>query len=280
MKCTSLYPCFWLKDQLTEAASFYEGIFPNSSRLSQNPYVVQTSLDGCKLMLLGGNEQSKPNATASLFITCDSKEEVDFYYHRLMDGGTIMMELGKYDWSEWYAWVTDRFGISWQIYLGKLDDVGMRVVPCFLYVNNRFGTAEKHIDRLQTLFSDFKSHGLLKYPDAMEGIGGKVMHAQFQINDQVVMAMDGPGEHHFEFNEAFSLVVECDDQLQIDHFWDGLIGEIGHPSKCGWLTDAFGISWQIVPKELGIWMSDPQTGPQVAQRLFQQSKIIINELLA
>ena len=89
--------------------------------------------------------------------------------------------------------------------------------------------------------------------------------------------MDGPGEHQFNFSEGLSLVVECETQKEIDAYWEKLTAG-GEESRCGWLKDKFGVSWQIVPSVLGKLMSDPEKGQRVMQVVMQSVKFNIAAL--
>ena len=93
------------------------------------------------------------------------------------------------------------------------------------------------------------------------------------------MAMDGAGNHGFSFNEAISFVVECKDQEEIDNYWNQLTANGGAESMCGWLKDPFGVSWQIIPANIGQIMTDPAKGPAAMQALMQMKKIVIADLL-
>lgn len=86
------------------------------------------------------------------------------------------------------------------------------------------------------------------------------------------------GGPHFKFNEAVSLVVECDSQKEIDYYWDKLTADGGEESRCGWLKDKFGLSWQIVPSNLGDLMSDPARAERVGKVLFTMNKLDIAKL--
>jgi predicted 3-demethylubiquinone-9 3-methyltransferase (glyoxalase superfamily) len=90
--------------------------------------------------------------------------------------------------------------------------------------------------------------------------------------------MDGPGAHAYTFNEAVSLVVNCDTQDEIDDYWNKLTNG-GQESQCGWLKDRFGVSWQIVPAILGKLMNDPERAPRVMQALMKMKKFDIDTLL-
>ena len=94
--------------------------------------------------------------------------------------------------------------------------------------------------------------------------GDKLLHASFTLDGQEFMAMDG-GEH-FKFEQGTSLFVTCEDQAEVDYFWEKL-GAGGEPGQCGWLKDKFGVSWQIIPTALGQLMQDPD--PAKSQRVMQ-----------
>ena len=89
---------------------------------------------------------------------------------------------------------------------------------------------------------------------------------------------DGSPDAAAKFTEGASLVVACDTQAEIDRYWTQLTKGGGKPGRCGWLTDRFGVSWQIIPRELGNWMSNPRTAQRVGARLQQMTKLIIDEL--
>jgi len=99
------------------------------------------------------------------------------------------------------------------------------------------------------------------------------------LNEYPLIAMDGPGEHGYTFNEAVSLVVNCDTQEEIDFFWDKLTANGGQESMCGWLKDKFGVSWQIIPSIIGKVMTDPEKGPRAMQALMKMKKIDIETMV-
>ena len=98
-----------------------------------------------------------------------------------------------------------------------------------------------------------------------------------QLNGATVMCLNG--RKRFEFNEAMSLVVECENQTEIDHYWDRLT-EGGAAGQCGWLKDRYGVSWQIVPVVLSELMGDPEKSPVVVERFLKMSKFDIEALKA
>jgi predicted 3-demethylubiquinone-9 3-methyltransferase (glyoxalase superfamily) len=97
------------------------------------------------------------------------------------------------------------------------------------------------------------------------------MYSEFKLNQYDLIAMDGPGVHEYTFNEAVSIVVECESQEIIDHYWGSLTAE-GKESMCGWLKDKYGVSWQILPSALGKLMSEREKGARVMQTLLKMKK--------
>ena len=87
---------------------------------------------------------------------------------------------------------------------------------------------------------------------------GKVMHATFELDGRSYNAFDG-GET-FEFSEGFSMMVTCSSQDEIDRLWDALTADGGEPGRCGWLKDRFGLSWQVIPADLGEMLGNPAGG--------------------
>lgn len=102
---------------------------------------------------------------------------------------------------------------------------------------------------------------------------GKVMSVQFELEGQAFMALNaGP---HFKFNEAVSFFVACETQKEIDELWTKLTADGGAASRCGWLKDKFGLSWQIIPNSLGRMLSDSDgdKANRVMQAMLQMDKL-------
>lgn len=98
----------------------------------------------------------------------------------------------------------------------------------------------------------------IRYAPDEEGPEETVKHAQFRLDGETFMAMDGPGEHDFTFSEALSLLVRCESQQEVDRYWEAL-GRGGDPAarRCGWLKDEFGVSWQVCPTVLQEMLATP-----------------------
>ena len=141
--------------------------------------------------------------------------------------------------------------------------------------------AEEAMNLYCSIFANAKKGAVSRYPEATPGgLGGKVMTAEFELEGLHVTALNaGP---RFKFNEAISLYVDCEDQAEVDHYWNALTADGGEESMCGWLKDRFGLSWQIVPRRLTELMSDPDRdrANRAVQAMLQMKKIIVADLEA
>jgi predicted 3-demethylubiquinone-9 3-methyltransferase (glyoxalase superfamily) len=273
-----IYPCLWFDGQAKSAAEFYSSIFPNSKIISHNPMVTMWELYGQKFMGLDGGPMFTPNPSISFFVTCESNEEMDAIWAKLSNDAKIMMPLDKYDWSEYYGFLQDKFGISWQLYKGKYSEVNQKIVPCFLFTDGNFGKANNAVQFYTSVFTNSKIDGILFYDENEMPQKEIVKHSQFVLDGNVYMAMDGAGEHNYSFNEAISFVINCDTQEQIDYYWDTFTKDGGEESMCGWCKDKFGVSWQIVPTILGQLMGDPERSQRVVAAFMKMKKFDIEKL--
>jgi predicted 3-demethylubiquinone-9 3-methyltransferase (glyoxalase superfamily) len=148
-----------------------------------------------------------------------------------------------------------------------------KITP-FLWFDNQ---AEEAAQLYTSIFKNSKILNVSRYGDAGPGPKGSVMVVNFQLEGQQFTALNGGPL--FKFSEAFSFVVNCENQQEIDHYWTKLTANGGKESQCGWLKDKFGFSWQIVPAALGKLMSgDPQKANRVMQALLQMKKLDIATL--
>ena len=273
-----IYPCFWFDGQAKAAAEFYCSIFENSNITADTPMVVNFTLNGQKFMGLNGGPQFQINPSISIFVMCETAGETDAAWKKLSEGGSVLMPLDKYPWSEKYGWLQDRFGVSWQIAQGKLDDVhGQKFTPCLLFTGTHHGKAEAALKFYTETFQPSSVSGILRNAAGETEPEGTLKHAQFVINNYVMMVMDSVGPHAFGFNEAFSFVVECETQEEIDYYWNKFT-EGGEESMCGWVKDKFGVWWQVVPTILEELMSDPSRAQRVMQAFMQMKKFDIKKL--
>jgi predicted 3-demethylubiquinone-9 3-methyltransferase (glyoxalase superfamily) len=272
-------PCLWFDNQAREAADLYCKLFPGAKIASQSPIVTELEVGGQHITLLDGGPMYRPNPSISLFYICETEEEINNIWQAFSKDGSIQMPLDKYAWSERYGWVSDRFGISWQLALGKLEDVGQKITPCLLFVGDQYGRAEEAIQHYTSIFNNSGIDGILRYgKNEQPDEEGKVKHAQIILNGQKLMLMDSGHAHKFAFNEGVSLTIHCNTQEEIDHYW-GKLTERGEESMCGWLKDRFGVSWQVIPAILGKIMTDPKKAGKAAQAFMQMRKFDIEKIV-
>src|SRR5882724_11287292 len=153
----------------------------------------------------------------------------------------------------------------------------MQKITPFLWFD---GNAEEAALFYTSIFKDSKILSISRYGDAGPGPKGSVMVVSFQLEGQQFTALNGGPQ--FKFSEAFSFVVSCENQQEIDEYWSKLTADGGRESACGWLKDKFGFSWQIVPTALAKLMSDkdPEKAERVMNAMLQMQKIEIPKLKA
>ena len=263
----------WFDSNAEEAAKFYCSVFPNSKILTTSYYgkegfevhgrpegsvmAIDFLLSGFRFQGINGGPLFKINPSVSFMIMCDSAFEAEQFWDRLVEGGAVLMPLNKYDWSEKYGWLQDKYGVSWQVYTGQRNEHNQKIVPQLMYSGKQNGKAKEAMDFYTRIFKNSKIDGVMNYPPGGKDSPDHVLHAQFQLSGQVFNAMDGGStEHKFTFNEGVSFIINCTTQDEIDYYWNQLTAA-GQEVECGWLKDKFGVAWQVVPVRLEEMMVDP-----------------------
>ena len=274
----SIYPCLWFDAKAKEAADFYCSVFPGSEIKSESEMVVMLESAGQKFMLLNGGPEFNINPSVSFYVICETENEIDKIWNSLIKGGSVLMPLDKYQWSAKYGWVQDKFGVSWQLSLGKVEEVGQKFTPLFMFTGKQAGKAEKAIKFYSEVFKESAIEDIARYVKGENDVEGTIKHSRFRLGRDMFMAMDSSFPHKFGFNEGISFVVTCDTQKEIDYYWNKLTAG-GEESQCGWLKDQFGVSWQIVPAILGKLMSDPSKSQRVINAFLKMKKFEIEKLV-
>ena len=256
-------PHLWFDTKGLEAAEFYTSLLDNSEivtvrTLRDTPSgdcdVVHFTLAGQPFQAISAGPLFTFNPSISFVINCDTKDEVDALWKRLFDGGSELMPLDSYPFSERFGWLTDRYGLSWQIM--HTPTVTQKIVPMLLFVGDVCGRTEEAVEFYTSVFDNTAvDHVMRRGPGQEPEKEGSVQHAGFAIGGYEFAAMDSALEHNFAFNEAVSLMVLCDSQDEIDHYWTKL-SAVPESEQCGWLKDRFGVSWQIVPRVMDKMMAD------------------------
>lgn len=286
-------PCLWFDRNAEEAIDFYTGLFDNSrvttlERYPESPLegpmegmegqilTAIFELKGYQFMALDGGPLFQFNPSISFFVNLESKEEVSQFWDRLSQDGTSLMPLAEYPFSPWYGWIQDRFGVTWQLMLAE-GPIENPIFPSMLFVGDLAGKAEEALNFYTDVFRDARIGGISRYgagqaPDEE----GTIAYGELTLEGQQFAAMDSAHQHDFTFNEAISLHVECQTQQEVDHYWEAL-SAVPEAEQCGWLKDKYGVSWQIVPEQLGRLMSDPdpEKSGRVMEAMLQMKKIDI-----
>lgn len=246
----------WYDKEAKEAAEFYTGLFENSSitnrtMLEDTPSgdteVVSFELAGQPFIAISAGPYFKLNPSISLMVTCDSVEEVDTKWKALSEGGTELMALGEYPFSKRYGWVQDRYGLSWQLMLSDNRHQTTKITPNLLFAKDVCGKAEEAVRFYADAFNNSKIGLISAYNEGEAQVPeAKVNYVSFNLDGVDFAAMDHGYGGDFTFNEAFSLIVQCKNQREIDYYWDKL-SAVPEAEQCGWVKDRFGVSWQILP---------------------------------
>ena len=293
-----IVPHLWFDTEAREAADFYTRIFPGSRIVSSTVLkntpdgdcdVLAFNLSGHDFMAISAGPVFTINPSISFFVNFDpsrddrARDNLDALWGELADGGTALMPLGEYPFSSHYGWVQDRYGVTWQLMLtNPAGDPRPFIVPSMMFTRENNNRAEEAMDFYQSVFSDARAGTLARYPEKTGSIEeGSLMFADFMIENQWFGIMDSGFEHPFTFNEAVSLLVNCDDQDEIDDYWEKLSADPA-AEQCGWCKDRFGVSWQISSAAMSDMMGNG-TREQidgVTQAFMPMKKIVIADIEA
>jgi len=272
-----IVPHLWFDKEAIEAAEFYVSIFsadggPAESRITNVSTLHDTPSGDCDIvsfelweysfMAISAGPLFKFNPSISFMVNFDPSQDkdattrIDSVWAKLSEGGEVLMPIDEYPFSERYGWVQDKYGVSWQLILtNPKGEERPLIIPTLMFVGNVCGKAEEASDFYLSVFKDSKRGAMAHYgreqaPDKE----GTVMFTDFKLLGQWFAAMDSARIHGFGFNEAISLIVNCEDQKQIDYYWEKL-SAVSEAEQCGWLKDKYGVCWQVAPKEMDEMLS-------------------------
>lgn len=289
-------PHLWFDKEAKEAAEFYCSVFPDSKIMSSTTLhdtpsgdcdVVSFNVRGHPFMAISAGPLFKFNPSISFIVNFDpsreknAKEKMDEVWNKLSEGGTALMPLEKYPFSERYGWIQDKYGLSWQLILTNPDGKPRpAIVTSFMFVGNNCGKAEEAQEFYLSIFQNVEPGALFRYGPGQEpDKEGTVMFTDFMLENTWFAAMDSAQEHSFNFNEATSLMVCCETQEEIDYYFDKL-SAVPEAEQCGWLKDKYGVSWQITSAALDEMMAKgtPEQRDRVTQSFLKMKKFNIAEL--
>ncbi|MFT3661862.1 MAG: VOC family protein [Gordonia sp. (in: high G+C Gram-positive bacteria)] len=283
-----IVPNIWFDGTAAEAAEHYARVLPDTSgrvlmrypeeglpdfqkALAGQPLtaeiVVGESAEdgGCRIVLINAGPEFAPNESISFMLNFDPSRDPDAaatleaVWAGLGDGGEVLAELDEYPFSPRYGWIRDRYGVTWQLILTHPDgEPRPFVIPSLLFCGAAQNRAKAAIAAYTSLFDDSGVGMIVDYSTATGAVrADSVMFGDFRLAGQWFTAVDSPEPRDFSFTCGVSLQVNCADQAEIDRCWEAL-SAVPEAEQCGWCADEFGLSWQIVPEEMGSLMASPE----------------------
>ncbi len=279
-----IVPVIWFEKEGEEAAAYYTSIFPNS-RLKESVYGPEGNLitrsfeiAGTEFSVLNGGMNIEKNPSISFTVNLNAKEEIDRIWKELAKEGNILMPLESYDFSEYYGWVQDVYGVCWQLMFTEKKENSL--VPGLLFTKESYKDAENAIRKYTEVFEGSGIEDLYYYgKEQLIEDKDALMYGAFQLENQQFSAMDSGLDHDFTFNEGISLMVLVDSQEEIDGLWHKL-SAVPDAEQCGWLKDEFGVSWQIVPRILDEYLrdEDKERVKRIMDEMLEMKKLEIEPL--
>lgn len=293
-------PNLWFDGNAKEAVDFYTSAFTDGKVISTSFYpksadegladfqldmagkelAIDFELGGLQFTAINAGPEFKLNSSISFMVNFDpSRDEqagthIDELWDKLMDGGEALMPIDSYPFSKRYGWVKDRYGLTWQLILtNPAGEPRPLIVPSIMFGGPNVNRTEDAVNFYVSIFDDSKLGTQARYgQETGPAKPDSLMYSDFMIGGQWFAAMDSGVEQDFTFNEAVSLSVACKDQTEIDYFWERL-SAVPASEQCGWCKDKYGISWQIVPENIGELMKKPGA----YAKLMEMKKLIIDE---
>jgi predicted 3-demethylubiquinone-9 3-methyltransferase (glyoxalase superfamily) len=272
-----VFPCLWLPGDAKKTAAFYCSVFKDSEITLDFELATTASLGGKKFSFLNARDSNGFNPTQSFFVIFTDKEELISAHNNLREHGSDLMPLGEYPWSRQYAWIQDRLKINWQLFLEDSGAKSNLLIPSLMFTGSNNGKAEEAINYYTKIFPQSGIDFISRYGQADNDIEGNINHARFSLSGTLFAAHDSSMMKDISFNDSISFVAECDTQDEIDYLWKELTLN-GKEGNCGWLTDKFGVSWQVIPANLGEALRDSPGHEKNLKELLKMKKIIMSKL--
>lgn len=274
-----IIPHLWFDKEAKEAAAFYTSVFPES-KVTHTTLLRDTPSGDCDLvsfelwnkefMAISAGPLFSFNPSVSFIVNYDpllfgsapdagkaALDALNKAWEQLSENGKVLMPVDAYPFSKRYGWIQDKYGVSWQLML--TDPAGEprpAIIPSLLFTGDRCGKAGEAIDFYKSVFKHTQPGSIHYYPAGMEpDKEGTVMFGDVKLEDTWLAAMDSARQHGYSFNEAISFMVTCNDQAEIDHYWEQL-SAVPESEQCGWLKDKYGLSWQITSAEMETTMRE------------------------
>ncbi|HSN42785.1 MAG TPA: VOC family protein [Propionibacteriaceae bacterium] len=275
-----IVPNIWFDHNAAEAVDFYVSAFPDARITATQyypsegladfqasyaglPLMVDFEIAGYRLMAINAGPEFPVNSSVSFMLNFDpsvdpqARENLDALWAALSEGGRHHMALGEYPFSPRYGWVEDRYGVHWQLILTNPEgEPRPFIIPSLMFGHTAQNRASEAMDYYTSVFGGHVGM-VAPYPEQHgPAAPGSVQFGEFELLGQWFAAMDSAVQQDASFNCGVSLMVECHGQVELDRLWAAL-SAVPEAEQCGWCADKFGLSWQLVPDNLGELMTKP-----------------------
>lgn len=284
-----IVPHLWFDKDSVTAAKWYVSLFENSEIIhigelhdtpSGDVETVDFKLADVTFSAISAGPYFSLNPSISLIVACETAEEVDRLYSHLSEGASELMPLGEYPFSKHYVWLADKYGVNWQLFLVEDITEHQRLRPCLLFASEVCGKAETALNEYLTIFPGSSAGYINRYGKGeMEDPRPQINYGELNLPGLQFILMDHGSGGVESFNEAFSFMISCDTQEEIDYYWEKL-SQVPEAEACGWVKDKYGVSWQIVPTMMNeiLRNSTKEEADRITKAFLKMRKLDIKKL--
>lgn len=298
---TRITPNIWFQDNADEALAFYIAAFGDDSAILETTAYPETglpdfqrnragqlleasfSLRGYRLTAINAGGEFAPTPAISFMLNFDpsqysdpteARTDLDALWQQLSGDGKVLMPLEEYDFSARYGWVEDRYGVSWQLILTDPEgEPRPFVIPALMFGGPHQNRAADAVKYWTQVFPNSSIGAQFHFAETTgPATTDALMFSEFTLDGQWFVATDSAVEQDFTFTEGVSLLVACENQAEIDRYWDAL-SAMPEAEQCGWCQDQFGVSWQIVPNNITQLLQRPGA----YEKMLGMRKLVIDE---
>ncbi|MDF2870389.1 MAG: hypothetical protein K0R05_1964 [Anaerocolumna sp.] len=284
-----IVPHLWFDKDAVMAAKWYVSLFENSEIIhigelhdtpSGDVETVDFKLADVTFSAISAGPYFSLNPSISLIVACETAEEVDRLYSQLSEGASELMPLGEYPFSKHYVWLSDKYGVNWQLFLVEDITEHQRIRPCLLFAADVCGKAETALNEYLTIFPGSSAGYINRYGKGeLEDKRPVINYGELNLPGLQFILMDHGSGGVENFNEAFSFMINCDTQEEIDYYWDKL-SHVPEAEACGWVKDKYGVSWQIVPTVMNeiLRNSTKEEADRITKSFLKMTKLDIKKI--
>jgi predicted 3-demethylubiquinone-9 3-methyltransferase (glyoxalase superfamily) len=229
----TIVPFLWFEKDIDQVISYYKSIFPDvtvggDGELDNTPsgHVQMKSMYiyGQQFDLMTAGPYLPFNPTVSFIINCETAEEADDLWHKIVAEGKELMPLGSYDFAEKFGWGQDKYGVSWQVLCMKEEKPKEKIVSTLMFCGDVCGKAKEAVDFYTGIFKNSHVDYVMPY-DGTEPVDderAQTKHAGFMLDGTRFAVLDSGKKSPLTFNQAISFVVNCKNQEEVDYYWEKL----------------------------------------------------------